>query len=282
MTEILQPEDSCPADAWIEPVSVKHKIDHSDIERMTAAFLAGGSTITEVESGLRMDPPRRPKDDRHDAETYAALVAHGDVNPYLLPEQKAKLDKIHAGDSDLVAHIAVRLPTKPDRKALLSELQCTDCKLQRLLRMYFREDTAADYLRKKHRPLIPTEPRPAKRRGAKPMSQERRKEIADQLRQAAEMGMNKTTARHHVGVNHSFLEELSIEFNLTFPKTINRKLNVPTEELAQTIKVLASTACLRQIAKETGIDPTIIRRVADQFGIELKDGRAMRKQQEAA
>lgn len=137
MTEIFKPDDSCPADAWIEPVSVKHKIDHSDIERMTAAFLAGGGRVEVFEPGCRAV----------DSHFNNRLVRTGDVNPYLLPDQRAHRDRIHQGDSDLVAHIAVQLPTRPRKDTLLHELQCSDYKLQRLLRMYFRDDEGADYLR---------------------------------------------------------------------------------------------------------------------------------------
>lgn len=167
MTEILQPDDSCPADAWIEPVSVKHKIDHNDIERMTAAFLAGGGRVEVFEPGCRAV----------DSHFNNRLVRTGDVNPYLLPDQRAHRDRIHQGDSDLVAHIAVQLPTQPRKDTLLAELQCGDWKLQRLLRMYFRDDREADYLRSGKDRIV------RNRQGQTNVSTERRIELNHQLRQ---------------------------------------------------------------------------------------------------
>lgn len=131
------PEVFIPADAWVNPVAVPHKITHEDLERMTAAFLAGGRVVETIEIGRTSV----------DSQFNNRLVKTGDINPYLSDDKRERQKRMFAGDSDLVAHIAVALPAQPDRTTLLAELQCSDDKLQRLLRMYFRDDPQADYLR---------------------------------------------------------------------------------------------------------------------------------------
>lgn len=266
------PEIVVPADAWASPVAVKHALTHDDIDLLIAQYLASGNKIQVVQIGTAAKQDDDAKDD---------MVRRGVRNPYLAADQKKKLSRIHAGDSDLVAHIAVQLPAHPQRKQLLQELNCGDSKLQRLLRMYFHEDRSADYLRVKDRLCKPGVERERRKPGPKGLDFNARKALAEKLREAAARGMNKTSAKHFAGIGYTTVEVIAIEFDITFPKTIKRQQIIPHDQVAETLRPLCATMHTRQISQVTGLDPNIIRKVAKEFGIELLDGRSMRKKEAA-
>ena len=183
------PEIVVPADAWASPVVVAHALTHSDLERLTAEFLAEGRVIDVVPSGIRtyvIPEFNRPE-------------VHRETD-HLADDQRAHLARLYAGDSALVAHIAVQLPAKPRRKQLLQELQCGNPKLQRLLNMYFADDPNAAYLRKGD----------ANRDAC--VRKHNHDDVAELIRQNAELSIPKIAVK--VGLSESLVRRVVAEYGI--------------------------------------------------------------------
>lgn len=187
------PEIVVPADAWANPVVVPHALTHSDLERLTAEFLAEGRVIDVVPSGIRtyvIPEFNRPE-------------VHRETD-HLADDQRAHLARLYAGDSALVAHIAVQLPAKPRRKQLLQELQCGKHKLERLLSMYFADDPNAKYLRKTDSNI------------SLALRTHNHDDVAELIRQNADLTIPKIVAK--LGLSESLVRRVIAEYGLPIKK----------------------------------------------------------------
>lgn len=136
------------ADAWSVAPAIYQEfhsasLTSSDLDRMMADFLARGGQVEEIPSGVISC---------NDGAYNRISLSPGKKQPFTLEEmmehQRKRETKAREEDSYLVAQLGALLPARPKRKEILEQLHCTDAKLQRLLRNYFKGEPLADPYRR--------------------------------------------------------------------------------------------------------------------------------------
>jgi hypothetical protein len=139
------PEPTLPADVWADSaaeltkhLNIRGHIRQSDLERLEAEYLAAGGQVQQIAFGVSAQPiePGAPRS-----------VAVNPDSPHSAAQQleheSKRRARMYAGDSDLVATIAVTLPAVTKKQDLVAACQCSDDKVQRILRTYFADDPIA-------------------------------------------------------------------------------------------------------------------------------------------
>lgn len=153
-TDLAPKSEPAPpsADAWEEVAAelnkhhfnVKGRISQAEIDRLEAEFFAAGGQIQTIPTGVSGEDSSQFNNRIVNRST--AFQRCG-ADPHTPDEKVAheckRLERIYSGDSDLVAKIAVALPTIHQKKDLAALCDCSDDRVQRILRTYFSDDPLA-------------------------------------------------------------------------------------------------------------------------------------------
>ncbi|WP_370601136.1 hypothetical protein [Pseudomonas nitroreducens] len=128
------------ADAWRNAVFVPHAMTSSDLERMTAAFLACGGAIQKLDVGERADIT--PIFNGH-------FPGLGTAMERAVHEKACrKVASAHLkNDPHWQQQLDVLIAMKCSRAETAKQIGISDHTLQRLLRTYYQLNADADYLR---------------------------------------------------------------------------------------------------------------------------------------
>lgn len=145
-TDFPEIEERFAADAWREPVYVEHSMTHEYLQTATAAFLAAGGEITQVEAG-KQNATGSQFNNRPIGESPIALQTAANQSQ----AAKAKQAKRAERDIELVDKLRILLLGETNRAEVCAGLEISDKVLQRLLEQYFPGDKAVAHLRRKWR-----------------------------------------------------------------------------------------------------------------------------------
>lgn len=173
-------ESTLPADIWARSATelndyhfnVKGRISQAELDQLEAEFLAKGGEIQAIPTGVSGEDSSQFNNRIVNRST--AFQRCG-ADPHS-PEEKVaheskRLERIYSGDSALVAKIAVALPTIHQKKDLAALCDCSEDRVQRILRTYFSDDPLAQPFLRNSRGATPAQAwnnpgRPATREAA--------------------------------------------------------------------------------------------------------------------
>ncbi|MDN6876903.1 hypothetical protein QO209_31045 [Pseudomonas citronellolis] len=132
-TDFPEIEEPCEADAWQEIVHCEHKLNHDDLDRLMAEFLANGGAVQEIGFGQRTDlvpvfngqfiHKSSPLERLHEAARRHSLAV-----------------RLVGGDEELVKRMDAEVDSYPSRSHMMRALHASNDRIVRLINKHFRDD----------------------------------------------------------------------------------------------------------------------------------------------
>lgn len=132
-TDFPEIEEPCEADAWQEIVHCEHKLNHDDLDRLMAEFLANGGAIQEIGFGQRTDLV--PVFNGQFIHKSSPLERMHEV-----ARRRSAESRIELGDAELVKRMDAEIETFPTRKHMMRALHISNDRILRLIYTHFRDD----------------------------------------------------------------------------------------------------------------------------------------------
>ncbi|HCP54562.1 MAG: hypothetical protein CMK72_01185 [Pseudomonadaceae bacterium] len=138
-------EDKTSADAWAGAAEACCKtgpfhIHQTELERLEAEFLARGWSIQQVGIGARSEPVMFNNRARKTADQFAETRKAHEAN---------RVARLYEQDAELIEMIAAVLPRITKKQELAKACNCSDDRVQRILRTYFTDDPVAQRFMRK-------------------------------------------------------------------------------------------------------------------------------------